>query len=389
MKKLILLIIPITILIGFFATWGYVKLQEHNLKLQSPFAIHDVTLPTASSQTPYVVYGFLPYWTYKNAGLSPAITDVAFFSIPIQPDGHLLQSGNAHDPGYRAVAAGALENLKLSSKQRVQLTLTMMGQEDIPVFLQNKEAAANFLQDLEIIRSVHPIAGINIDVEYIGTLEPGMSESFTQFIKQVATDIKLKSPDFMISVSVIGDSGQHPRLTNPKAVAPYVDYIVVMAYDYHRRSSTQSGPNAPLYGNGEAAWGSNIMAGLKGFTDGMPAHKILLGIPFYGYEWSVQGNDVFNFTLPSSGRTATYERIRQLLASGKAKRLWDEDSLSPYIFYQLNGKQQQIFYDDPQSLNYKLDLVKQAGLGGIAIWAVGYEGDYQDLWQVIDQKLNN
>ena len=67
-------------------------------------------------------------------------------------------------------------------------------------------------------------------------------------------------------------------------------------------------------------------------------------------------------------------------------RLWRNRHL-PYITYKEDGKQKIIFYENTQSLAYKMDLVRQADLGGIAIWALGYEGDAPELWEVIERKV--
>ena len=46
-----------------------------------------------------------------------------------------------------------------------------------------------------------------------------------------------------------------------------------------------------------------------------------------------------------------------------------------------------IYYESPRSIAYKLDYVNQLDLGGIAIWALGYEGEGRDLWEVIGNKV--
>ncbi len=61
--------------------------------------------------------------------------------------------------------------------------------------------------------------------------------------------------------------------------------------------------------------------------------------------------------------------------------------MSPYIVYQDDGATYQIHYEDSRSLSLKLDLVNQSALGGVAIWALGYETPYQELWQTIAAKV--
>jgi spore germination protein YaaH len=46
-----------------------------------------------------------------------------------------------------------------------------------------------------------------------------------------------------------------------------------------------------------------------------------------------------------------------------------------------------VYFENSRSLSYKLDYVNQLNLGGIAIWALGYEGDSRELWDVVNRKL--
>ena len=45
------------------------------------------------------------------------------------------------------------------------------------------------------------------------------------------------------------------------------------------------------------------------------------------------------------------------------------------------------FFENQRSLEYKIDLIENLHLGGIAIWALGYEGEYQQLWETIDSRF--
>lgn len=345
-------------------------------------------LPPTPAPAPFIVYGYLPYWTMNKAQFPSTITHVSFFSLPIQPDGHILTTTKPVDAGYRQFQKGAIEDLHTKAPtSKIELTLTMMDQDTIPTFLGTPSATTTFISDINTLLSTHSIDGINIDVEYIRGVDSDIRDRFTLFMKRIHTELKQTHPKLHISVAVLADSADTMRLTDIKSIAPYIDHVVVMAYDFHRKGSQQSGANAPLYGSGDEKWGKNIMTSAKQFTDLVPARKILLGIPFYGYEWSVTDSNAYNFTLPDTGKTATYERISELISSGKATRHWDNTSFTPYLLYEENGKQQQIYYEDSQSLAYKIDLVKQAGFGGIAIWAMGYEGQTTELWKTIEQTL--
>jgi spore germination protein YaaH len=76
----------------------------------------------------------------------------------------------------------------------------------------------------------------------------------------------------------------------------------------------------------------------------------------------------------------------QLIKDEGLQEQWDADALF-HTTYNLDGQIQTIFYENSRSLSYKLDLVNHTELGGIAIWALGYEGTTNELWEVIGQKL--
>ncbi len=387
MKKRI--VFAITFLVLVIATGAVTVLSLRSQKpdiITSPLsALGILPSPTPAS---FIIYGYLPYWTAKSASIPTTLTDISFFSLPIHVDGHLFPARNPPDPGYRMFQQGFLEDLRdKAAGRRINLTLTMMDQEEIPTFLATPSAALTLVSDIDTLLAEHKLDGINIDIEYIKTTDDTIRSQFTSFLKTLYTRVKQTHPKLSVSVAVLADSAQRQRLTDIAAIAPYTDHIIIMAYDFHRRGSSQSGANAPLYGDSDEKWGKNIMSSAKAFTDLVPASKLILGVPFYGYEWSVTDDNAYNFTLPNSGKTATYERITNLLATGKATRHWDSASFTPYLLYQQNGKQQQIYYEDAQSLAYKLDLVKQAGFSGIAIWAMGYEGSTTELWQTIESIL--
>jgi len=338
-----------------------------------------------------VVYGYLPYWNTNKASFPSSVTHVSYFSLTIQQDGSLLNiPKEKQDPGYRKFQQGYLTTLQESLRpgQKIELTLSMMEQEEIPIFIHSPDAQKRLVQEVLFLQKNYPLSGINVDIEYNGSVTPTLQNDLVTLLSDIRTATKAIDPNFLLSMAVYGDSGSSHRLTVLELTAPHLDYIVVMTYDYHRRSSPRSGPVSPLYGKTEGKWEGDIMEDLQLIRQKVPAEKILLGIPFYGYEWSVEdATNPQSFTLPRSGATASYERVLQLLEAPGTKVFWDSSALSPYLQYEKNGITQRVYYDNPLSLSYKLDLVKKAGFGGIAIWALGYEGGSTDLWDVINSNL--
>lgn len=235
----------------------------------------------------------------------------------------------------------------------------------------------------------YPFTGVNIDIEYSGESSNKLRNNFVEFIKKIDQHLAEKDPKIKLSVDVYGSAASREMIWDLEEIGKHVDYVIMMAYDYHRRGSAVSGPVAPLFG-GDSLWDSDITEHLNDLIDQVPSNKILLGVPFYGYEWRTTSRESIENTYPNSGSTASFERIQKILSQKeklKVQEHWNDDALSPYITYKQDGAIFTIYYENSRSLFYKLDLIDQLDLAGVAIWALGYEGDNRELWDVIENKL--
>ncbi len=121
----------------------------------------------------------------------------------------------------------------------------------------------------------------------------------------------------------------------------------------------------------------------------VPNNKLILAIPFYGYEWETFTNKNKSFIVEGSGALATYKRVRELLKGrNDIKKSWDNISRTPWLTYIDYGAIKQIYYEDDRSIAEKIKFVKEKQLGGIGIWALGYEGDYTEPWKAIETLLD-
>jgi spore germination protein YaaH len=349
-----------------------------------------------------VVYGFLPYWNLDGFTLEQELTHLSFFGLNIAANGEIStkdEDGNL-DPGYRALNSEKFLELTgqvTEQEDRVELVLKQFNANDIESFLNNEKSHLRFFESLDSILLAYPISGINIDIEYAGDNSLALRQNFTKFMRKLDWYLDTKYKDVKISLDVYASAASDPNsLWDIAALSPYVDYIVVMAYDFHQRSSEQAGPVAPLFSE-DSVWGKDINQHLKVFLDQAPRQKILLGIPFYGYAWQTDSKDPKANTFENTGFTVSYKKAKDLLAMAEGKvvtdntwqgatnikKSFDNEALSPYITYQQDGEFYIIYYEDPKSIAYKLEYARQLDLAGIAIWALGYEDDDREIWQTI------
>lgn len=100
-----------------------------------------------------------------------------------------------------------------------------------------------------------------------------------------------------------------------------------------------------------------------GVTQIDPA-KILLGIPNYGYDWTlpfVQGE--------SRARSISNVEAQVLARQVGAEIQWDPVAMSPFFFYEdEDGREHEVWFEDESSIRAKLELVEEYGLAGVSYW---------------------
>lgn len=337
-----------------------------------------------------IVYGFLPYWNFDRVQIQPEITHLAYFSLTVGGDGKIItQEGGVVEPGYNKLDSEKLVELTnqvSENKDKMEIVLTQFNNDDIVSLLSNPDAHQNLLTSLDSILLAYPVSGVNIDIEYTGEVTEKLRADFVDFMKTLRKHLDAKYSHVQLSIDMYASAASKEQIWDVKNIAPEVDVIIVMAYDFHRRSSSQAGPVAPLFG-GDELWDSDINHHLRNFLTKVPKEKILLGIPFYGYEWQTTSKDSQSTTYPDTGSTASYERVQKLLQQSSelgVEEHWHETSLSPYLTYTENDENWVVHYENARSISYKMEYVEQLDLAGIAIWALGYEGNTRELWDAID-----
>lgn len=344
------------------------------------------------NQKPAIIYGFLPYWNLNIAQINPKLSHVSYFALTIGQDGSLETEGDSESlAGYRGLQSDAFLNILQTVKKqniKLELVLKQFSNSDAQKFLISDQAHANLFDQLDSLILAYPISGINLDFE-LTDIDPETQAQFTQFVKTLKQHLNTKYKDFGLSIDVYASAGQGKNLWNIAGLEPYVDWFVIMAYDFHQRNSPQAGPVAPLI-SARKTGQNNINSHLKEFLEQVSGNKILLGVPFYGYEWQTDSRNQDANTYPNSGVTISYQKVQEILEQKvalKVKESWNDDHLVPYLSYEKDNKTYTIYYENGRSLEYKIDYVNQLNLAGIAIWALGYEGDGNKLWQVISDKL--
>lgn len=326
------------------------------------------------------IVGFLPYWLLAKAdkNYAPYITTLTYFGLVVDRDGSLLKlvKPNEEEPGWTNLKGDKyISRLAEGKKNNVKQSLLVVSGDDdvIRTLLTDPEASAKKLvfEALPIMKD-KGFTDLNLDIETFMEGSASSQLQFTRFVQTVKNELVTQRLG-TLTIDLIPIALVKPKLYDAKALGAIADSIVLMTYDYHYLGSFTAGAIAPVGGAGETIE-FDVETAVKEALKAIPKNKILLGIPLYGYEWETINKAPEAATIPGGGSTASTRRIADILAGcATCSAQMDPVAKEPYLIYEENDYFNQIYYENEDSMKEKILLAKKYELGGVALWALGYE----------------
>jgi spore germination protein len=333
---------------------------------------------TTRAETATLILRFLQYRSahYHAAALPTAPAPASFLvgawdSNSDQAYQTLLAHGTALNwlvfTGYNATADGSLQGYDsprtLEWVRSHPLPLWVMVQNDWSddSFLHNPAAQQRFTAQLLTVLQRSNYAGANIDFEGVPASD---RDAFSAFITNLAA--ALHGQHFQLSVDVPSETAQTAGASwaaayDYRALGAAVDDLVLMAYDYHYAGGNP-GPVGPL------DWIQNVLAYT---TSVLPASKVILGLPAYGYLWASNGHDAAYWEVGMENEASQHgATIRH-----------DPVAQEGTFTFTAGGVSYTGWFVDPQGLQARLALAHAMSLGGIIFWRLDY--DAPDWWPIL------
>lgn len=282
-----------------------------------------------------------------------------WFSVA-SADGYVINKADrnyvrtAHEKGYKV---WALVNNSFDK----DLTRNM---------LTNAKARENVIKQLAVYASLYDLDGINIDFENMYDED---KDTFTQFVKELTTALKEQNITISIDTTVPAPTPFWSMCYDRGKLASIVDYVMVMTYDEHWRTSPVSGSVASI------GW---VEKGISATLQSVPKEKLLMGIPFYTRLWEESFEEG---RLKVRSQALSMEQSERIIAANQATPVWLADKGQYYAEYQADGSRYRIWLEDEKSIALKAALVHKFDLAGTAAWRRGFEKP--QIWNVLGTAL--
>lgn len=260
-----------------------------------------------------------------------------------------------------------------------------------------RESRQTFEDSVMRFLAQYDLDGLDIDWEYPGMpgaghpFRPEDKQNFTSLVRELREmfDRETRKTGHRLYLTVaMGASDDVLAHTEMRQVQKYVDTVNLMDYDYYEPGSESiTGNHAPLFTDPADPRAVSTDQSIRAFEKaGVPAAKILLGVPFYGHEWGSvpsQNHGLFQPGKAIPGAYVPFSTIDGQIGPGFT-RYWDSSASVPYLY----NAEKQIFvsYEDPESLKAKCKYIRDHKLGGVMFW--DYSADPSGkLLDTIDKEL--
>lgn len=250
---------------------------------------------------------------------------------------------------------------------------------------------------VEFVRR-YDLDGLDVDWEYPGM--PGAGHAFRredkgnftlllkELRKQLDAEGEKRHKRLYLTIAA-GAWDEYLAHTQMAKVARYVDAVNLMTYDYYEPGEDlMTGHHAPLFANPADPKHASADATVQAFEQaGVPAGKILLGIPFYGHVWGDvpdKEHGLFQPGVKAPGGDAAYSVIVGTMLGHGFTRYWDSSAKAPFLY----SEEKRVFvsYEDAESIGAKCDYVRTHGLGGVMFWSY-FNDPSGELLGAIDRGL--
>lgn len=297
-----------------------------------------------------------------------SLSELAVFSYGFTREGNLISP--QLDDTFMIEAA-------LQNRAEPILTLTpfdasgMFSNELISVLINNQEAVDTLIADLLFTMQTKGFLGLDIDFEYIKAED---RDVFVEFVRVVTETMNANGYSVSVDLAPKTSSDQPGLLyegKNYRALGEIANSVLVMTYEW---GYTYGPPMAVAPIN-------KVRQVLDYAVTEIDSTKINMGIPNYGYDWQLP----YERGITKAKTLGNIEAVQLAIEKGAVIQ-FDEVAMSPYFNYVENGVEHEVWFEDPRSIEAKLELIYEYNLRGASYWQIMQL--FRSNWLLVDYNFN-
>lgn len=332
------------------------QLKDANPEIQSPFRLdvgQVINIPVNSQKLGTIeVNGY----AFPNINLDvleqtlPYLTYLSIFSYEVRPDGSL-----------KPINDDQLIQMALDAGVAPMMVITNIDEDggfssDLArTILTDDNVRQQLLDNVETILNEKNYFGLDIDFEYI---YPADGDDYDSFLQQAAARMEQQGHILTTAVAPKIRADQPGLLYEAHHYSVHgelADHVIIMTYEWGY-SFSEPMAVSPI---------NEMRRVLDYAVTAIPPEKILMGLPNYGYDW----------TLPIvegvAAKTISNTAAVQLALKENVAIEFDELSQTPFFnYYDDSGSLHEVWFDDARSMRSKLRLPSIYDLGGVSYWTI-------------------
>lgn len=295
----------------------------------------------------------------------PYLTDINVFSYGFTEEGSLIYP--ASDDAWM---------IEASRKMGVRpvMVLTPIGADGrfnnnlVSALVRNPAVQQKLIWEIGRTMQERQFGGLDIDFEYVLAED---RENYAAFVRLTTQVMNLFGYPVSVALAPKTSADQRGLLyegIDYRLLGEAANHVMLMTYEW---GYSQGPPMAvaPL---------NMVRRVVEYAVSEIPAEKILLGIPNYGYDWPLpyeRGT--------TRARTINNKEAVQLAIDFGVEIRFDETAQSPYFRYWQYGIQHEVWFEDIRSIKGKFDLIQEFGLLGSGYWQL--MNFFKANWLMMDE----
>jgi hypothetical protein len=314
------------------------------------------------------VTGIHPYWMndkYLNYNFS-ALTTFGFLGYTMDGRTGLVK------PAFKEGDLRAVQAARTAGCN-IQLIISDKNTANISSLLQQPEVQLIFADTLAGLLQQQQANGVTI---YFQQVTGKQRQAFSRFIGVLSGQLHNYNAGY--TVNVVIPSFDKELAYDLQAMNASVTFFMI---DFSRASGHTAGALAPLKGSPAQSIDATISRYMQ---RDIPPAKFVLMLPYYGAVWKKGQHGAPD----GFSNYISYREIKNRYPVDTVA-LYDETAESAFIEVKNDAGQvtEEIWFDDATTLGPKFDYVLNNELGGIAIWTLGADDGYGDLWDELVDKF--